>query len=51
MSTKGEGFDFVRSVCCDEDGSYLEEVLGLASFRGLAARKLEECIDWDIDED
>ena len=44
-------FDFVRSVCCDEDGSYLEGVSGLASFRELAARKLEECIDWDDDED
>ena len=44
-------FDFVRSVCCDEDGSYLEEVSGGASFRELAARKLEECMDWDDDED
>ena len=44
-------FGFVRSVCCDEDGSYLEEVSGLASFRELAARKLEECMDWDDDED
>ena len=40
-------FDFVRSVCCDEDGSYLEGVSGLASFWELAARKLEECMDWD----
>ena len=41
---RGGGFDFVKSVCCDEDGSYLEGVSGLAAFRELAAKKLEECI-------
>ena len=45
-------FDFVKCVCCDDDGSYLEEVSGLASFREEAARKLDECLDWDDgDED
>jgi ubiquitin-like modifier-activating enzyme ATG7 len=48
---RGGGFDFVKSVCCDEDGSYLEGVSGLAAFRELAAKKLEECMDWDDDED
>lgn len=47
-----KGFDFVKCVCCDEDGSFLEEVSGLASFREEAAKKLAECLDWDDgDED
>lgn len=41
------GFDFVKCVCCDDDGSYLEKVSGLASFREEAAKKLDECLDWD----
>ena len=46
------GIDFVKCVCCDDDGSYLEEVSGLASFREEAAKKLDECLDWDDgDED
>lgn len=46
------GFDFVKCVCCDDDGSYLEEVSGLAIFREEAAKKLDECLDWDDgDED
>ncbi|KAL9184909.1 hypothetical protein ACHAXT_002686 [Thalassiosira profunda] len=46
-----EGFDFVRKVCCDGDGSYLEEVSGLAGFREEAAKKLDECLDWDDDDE
>lgn len=45
-----EGFDFVQSVCCDADGSYLGRVSGLASFREEAAKKIDDCMDWD-DED
>jgi len=46
------GFDFVQCVCCDdEDGSYLEKVSGLDSFREEAARKVDECLDWDDDEE
>ena len=48
---RGVGFDFVKLVCCDEDGSYLEGVLGLAAFCELAAKKLEECMDWEDHED
>lgn len=49
---RGERFNFARSVCCDEDDSYLEEVLRfLASFRELVPRKLKECMDWDDKED
>ncbi|KAL7529170.1 hypothetical protein ACHAXR_002828 [Thalassiosira sp. AJA248-18] len=48
---RNEGFEFVKRVCCDEDGSYLEKVSGLASFREEAALKLEECLDWDDDEE
>jgi ubiquitin-like modifier-activating enzyme ATG7 len=43
------GFDFIKAVCCDSHGSYLEEVSGLAGFREQAARKLDECIFWDED--
>mmetsp|Transcript_10451 Transcript_10451/g.18509 ORF Transcript_10451/g.18509 Transcript_10451/m.18509 type:complete len:194 (-) Transcript_10451:65-646(-) len=46
-----EGFEFVKSVCCDKDGSHLEKVSGLASFREEANKKLEECFDWDDDEE
>ena len=45
------GFEFVRAVCCDGDGSYLEKVSGLDGFREEAAKKLEECIDWGDDDD
>lgn len=48
---RNNGFQFVKSVCCDEDGSYLEKVSGLADFREQAAKKLEECLDWDDDEE
>ena len=43
-------FDFVKRVCCDEDGSYLEEVSGLATFREEADKMLDECLDWDEDD-
>ncbi|KAL7456707.1 hypothetical protein ACHAWC_008656 [Mediolabrus comicus] len=48
---KKGGFEFVKCVCCDADGSYLEKVSGLASFREEAAKKLDECLDWDDDDD
>ena len=44
-------FDFVKCVCCDEDGSYLEKVSGLATFREEADKKLDECFDWDDEMD
>ncbi|KAL7545819.1 hypothetical protein ACHAWF_009168, partial [Thalassiosira exigua] len=46
-----DGFEFVKKVCCDASGSYLEEVSGLKEFRERAAAKLEECLDWDDDDD
>ena len=48
---KKNGFEFVKCVCCDVDGKYLEDVSGLTSFRDEAAKKLEECLDWDEDSD
>ena len=45
-----EGFDFGKSFCCDQDGSHLEKVSGLTSFREEANNKLEECFGWDDDE-
>jgi len=45
------GFDFVKSVCCDVDGSYLESVSGLSGFREEAAKMMDECLDWDDDEE
>ena len=47
---KERGFEFVKCVCCDADGSYLENVSGLTNFREEAARKLEDCLDWDDDD-
>jgi len=47
-----ERFEFVKAVCCDEDGSYLEKVSGLDKFREEAAKMMEECLDdWDDDDD
>ena len=45
------GFDFVKCVCCDEDGSYLETVSGLATFKEEAASKVDDCFDWDDDDE
>lgn len=47
---KRGGFEFVKCVCCDADGTYLENVSGLTSFREEAAKKLDECLDWDDDD-
>jgi len=47
---KRGGFEFVKCVCCDADGKYLENVSGLTSFREEAAKKLDECLDWDDDD-
>jgi ubiquitin-like modifier-activating enzyme ATG7 len=40
-------FDFVKCVCCDMDGSYLEAVSGLAKFR----EDMDGMMDWDDEED
>ena len=48
---KKNGFEFVKCVCCDMDGSYLEGVSGLTKFREEAACKMEECMDWDDDDE
>jgi ubiquitin-like modifier-activating enzyme ATG7 len=48
---KTKGFDFVKCVCCDMDGSYLEGVSGLTKFREEAAAKMEECMDWDEEDE
>ena len=46
-----KGFGFVKCVCCDMDGSYLESVSGLTKFREEAANKMDECMDWDDEEE
>lgn len=46
-----KGFDFVKCVCCDMDGSYLEGVSGLTKFRAEAANKIDDCMDWDDEEE
>ena len=42
--------EFVFQVCKSIDGSYLENVSGLADFRSRAAEKMAEEGDWDEDE-
>ena len=42
--------EFVFQVCQSIDGSYLENVSGLANFRSLAAEKLAAEGDWDEDD-
>jgi len=41
---------FVFRVCQSIDGSFLENISGLAHFRSLAAEKLAAEGDWDDDE-
>ena len=41
---------FVFEVCKSIDGSYLENVSGLAQFRSSAAEKLAAEGDWDEDD-
>lgn len=41
---------FVFEVCKSIDGSFLENVSGLAEFRSLAAEKLAAEGDWDDDD-
>ncbi len=45
------GFEFVRQVCNNSDGSYLEDISGLTAFRAQASTMMEECLDWDDEED
>lgn len=47
---KNEGFEFVKCVCCDAEGTYLEDISGLTGFREEAAKKVDECLDWDDDD-
>ena len=48
---KKKGFDFVKNVCCDASGSYLEDIAGLTKFRAEAISKIDDCLDWDEDDD
>ena len=43
---KKDGFNFVKEVCCS-DGTFLEDIAGLAEFRSEANAKMEDCLDWD----
>lgn len=45
-----QGFDFVKQSCCN-DGKFLEDVAGLTQFREAAAAKMEDCLDWEEDEE
>lgn len=45
------GFNFVKMVCCNADGSYLEDVAGLTAFRAKASTMMEDCLDWDDDDE
>ena len=47
---KKEGFDFVKRVCCNADGKYLEDIAGLTEFRAKANSMMEDCLDWDEEE-
>lgn len=42
--------EFIFKVCESIDGSYLENVSGLAQFRSRAAEKLVDAGDWDNDD-
>lgn len=42
--------ELVYQVCKSIDGSYLENVSGLADFRSLAAEKMAADGDWDEDD-
>ena len=46
---KNDGFGFIQKVCCNADGSYLEEIAGLTEFRAQATTMMEDCLDWDED--
>lgn len=48
---KKNRFEFVKKVCCDADGSYLEDMAGLTEFRAKANSMIDDCLDWDEDED
>mmetsp|Transcript_8691 Transcript_8691/g.13117 ORF Transcript_8691/g.13117 Transcript_8691/m.13117 type:complete len:769 (+) Transcript_8691:139-2445(+) len=48
---KKERFDFVKKVCCDASGSYLEDIAGLTKFRAEANSMIDDCLDWDEDDD
>lgn len=48
---KEDRFEFVQKVCCNRDGSYLEDVAGLTTFRAEATAKMDDCIDWDEEDE
>lgn len=48
---KRDRFEFVKRVCCNTNGNYLEELSGLSSFRSKANAIMEDCLDWEEDED
>jgi len=43
-------FEFLKSVCCCDDGSFLEDVAGLTKFREDAEKMMEDCMDWEEDD-
>jgi len=48
---KKDKFDFVKKVCCNADGSYLEDMAGLTEFRAKADSMMDDCLDWDEEDD
>ena len=50
---QNDKFELVYQACKSVDGSYLEELSGLASFRAQAAEKLADMeeADWDIEDE
>jgi ubiquitin-like modifier-activating enzyme ATG7 len=48
---KRDRFDFVKKVCCNTDGKYLEDISGLSNFRSSANAIMEECVHWEDDDE
>jgi hypothetical protein len=48
---KKDKYDFVKKVCCNADGSYLEDMAGLTEFRAKADSMMDDCLDWDEEDD
>ena len=44
------GFEFVKKVCCNPDGSYLEDLAGLTAFRAKANSMMADCLDWEEED-
>ena len=45
------GAGFVGDVCRDGDGGYLERVSGLDEFRRAAGKAMDDCLEWDDDDE